>query len=270
MNAERSRPRWAEEKALALRAGAAKELVIWPIASTEQHGPHLPTGTDAMINEALQAGLISRSLAGCAVRLLPTLTIGASEHHIPFGGTLSLPPVQYARLLAQGMRCLLVQGHRRVLLLNSHGGNQAPMQTALAEIALEAADMRALVGGFSYWQVCEQGWRDLKPPPALSRIGHACGIETAIMLHLRPELVDMSQAKDKPFPASLEQPVSCALPFNVITQHGVIGYPSAATALWGRKFLQCTVRCVRAGIETWLRSVISIVPSGSSGGGRHR
>jgi creatinine amidohydrolase len=255
MASKKTSLRWAEDKAPALGRNARRLLVIWPLASTEQHGPHLPTGTDAMINNAIQEGLIARPVPGVVQRILPTLTIGASEHHIPFGGTLSLPPVQYSQLLTQGLRCLLRQGHRRILLLNSHGGNQAPMQTALAEVALDASAVGARVGGFSYWQVCQSEWQKLKPPGRLSRIGHACGIETSIILHLRPELVDRRLAKDDPLHPILDQPICSALSFDLITRNGLIGYPSAATAKWGRILLDGAVNGVREAIQTWLRAI---------------
>jgi len=254
MGSKKNNLRWAEDKAPALRRNARRLLVIWPLASTEQHGPHLPTGTDAMINEAIQEGLMARPVRGVLQRILPTLTIGASEHHIPFGGTLSLPPVQYSQLLTQGLRCLLRQGHRRIILLNSHGGNQAPMQTALAEIALEASAVGARVAGFSYWQVCEKKWQELNLPERLSRIGHACGIETSIIMQVRPELVERRRPKDGPLHPILGQPISSALTFDVLTRHGLIGYPSAATAKWGRALLDGAVDGVREAIQTWLRN----------------
>ena len=245
---------WAEEKAPLLRSEAAGGLALWPIASTEQHGPHLPSGTDAIISQAIQAGLLSHPPAAMPLLMLPTLTIGASDHHAAFGATLSLPPVQYAQVLAQGLRSLLGQGNRLILLLNSHGGNHAPMQTALAEVAVEAARKQVLCGGLSYWQVCEAEWKNVTPPLLTTRLGHACEIETSLMLAIRPELVDMDKAADDPFHASLGQKVASALPFDSITRAGVIGYPSRATADKGRQLLQMTVRRVREAIEEWIAS----------------
>ena len=209
---------------------------------------------DLVISEALQAGLAAQPPAGTPLRFLPTLTIGASDHHTAFGGTLSLAPVQYAGLLVQGMRSLLGQGHRRILLLNSHGGNHAPMQSALAEVALECARSRAFCGGLSYWQVCTEEWKKVRPALRTSRLGHACEIETSLMLALKPELVDMVQAEDDPFHPSLDQPVSSALPFDSITTAGVIGFPTQATADKGLQILDIMARRVRTAIEEWLRS----------------
>lgn len=244
---------WGEEKAPLLRVGAADELALWPIASTEQHGPHLPTGTDSIISEALQAGLLANP-ADFTLRILPTLTIGASDHHMAFGGTLSLPPVQYTRVLVQGLRSLLGQGHHWVLLLNSHGGNHAPMLTALAEAAGDFARAHALCGGLSYWQVCGEAWKAVDPPLVTTRLGHACEIETSLILALRPDLVDMERAVDCPFHESIQQGVGSGLQFDEITPNGVIGFPSCASDAKGRQILQIAVREVRDAIRNWLAS----------------
>src|SRR5690606_1796860 len=86
---------WQHLTAAEIQALAGEAVVILPIASTEQHGPHMVTGTDTLLNELMQKGVAADPPVTGTYLLLPTLTVGSSEHHIPFGGTLTLPPTLY-------------------------------------------------------------------------------------------------------------------------------------------------------------------------------
>ncbi len=105
-------------------------LVVAPIAACEQHSDHLPVITDTVlcgaVAEGVEAALPDRVL------LLPVLWLGASDHHLPFGGTLTASLPLYESLLVELLTPLLRDGFRRVLLLNGHGGNIDPLHVALA------------------------------------------------------------------------------------------------------------------------------------------
>lgn len=236
--------RFSELTAPQIRAMAESAIVVWPIAATEQHGPHDPTGTDVFLNDAIQKRLLESPPDGVDVLLLPTLSIGASHHHMPFGGTLSLPAIQYAQVLAAGVRCLLAQGHKKILLLNSHGGNDSPMKTALAEVATEASDAGALVAGVTYWDVAVSRWREALPNLKTHRMGHACELETSMLLSERPELVRTNLLADDPFAPAFDSGLWVAQTFAKLTRDGAIGYPESATKEAGETLLALAAEAV--------------------------
>ncbi|MCA9180579.1 MAG: creatininase family protein, partial [Planctomycetales bacterium] len=107
-------------------------VVIIPIAAVEQHGPHMPTGTDTIlctaIAESLEAKLSDRVL------LTPTIWLGASAHHLRFGATLDSSLEHYINMLCDVARSLLDDGFQRLLFLNGHGGNIDPMRVAVRQL----------------------------------------------------------------------------------------------------------------------------------------
>ena len=101
-------------------------LVVIPIAAVEQHGPHLPTGTDTLICTAVAEALEARLSA--QVLLTPTLWLGASAHHLRLGATLDSQLTTYIATLVDVLRSVLDDGFLRVMLLNGHGGNLDPLK----------------------------------------------------------------------------------------------------------------------------------------------
>lgn len=160
-------------------------LVILPIAAVEQHGPHLPTGTDTIICEAV-ARAVEQRHADC-VLLLPTMWLGASSHHLRFGATLTAELSTYVTLLCEIVRPLLMDGYRRVLLLNGHGGNIDPMRVTLRQLQVEFPDTLLTAG--CYWSPGDAEIVGLLEGEN-KFVGHACEFETSMIMHLRPELVD--------------------------------------------------------------------------------
>lgn len=166
-------------------------LVMLPIAACEQHGPHLPTGTDTIICGAVVEGVEQR--VGDSLLLLPTLWLGASHHHLPWGATLSAGMAAYTALLCEIVEPLVQDGYRRLLLLNGHGGNIDAMRVALQ--TLQPKYPHALLAAASYWSIAEQQIADLMQGP-LKEVGHACEAETSLVMHLRGELVRESEISD--------------------------------------------------------------------------
>jgi creatinine amidohydrolase len=170
----------------AARAGDA--LAVVPIGATEQHGPHLPLGTDFLIVEhvARTAAKSARQATGFDVLVTPTLPFGSSHHHLPFGGTVSLASERYFGALRDMVDSLVKSGFRRVFLLNGHGGNHELMQVVVRDLALEHP---VNLGAASYWDLA----REALAGRGLDRIGHLPGhagvFETSLILALRPDLV---------------------------------------------------------------------------------
>ncbi|HYM12871.1 MAG TPA: creatininase family protein [Bryobacterales bacterium] len=177
---------FAEMNREQLRAEAGESLVVMPIGATEQHGPHLPAGTDVFAVEAVAREAAAQASAQIPVVVTPTLPFGSSHHHFVFGATMSLSTETYFRVLCELIESLITDGFTRIFLVNGHGGNHELAQLAARDMALRHP-VRAAAG--SYWTVA---WRDLVAIDAHRgrRLpGHAGDFETSLMLSLRPELV---------------------------------------------------------------------------------
>lgn len=166
-----------------LTRGELKELlpeavVVVPTGATEQHGPYLPTGTDSFMATTVVERAVSTGDYPRPVIIGPTVSIGSSDHHFPFGGTLSLSPGTFVAILMDIARSVTISGGRRLVFINGHGGNQGPCATAAAaasntyDIAVAYAD---------YWSLLPE-ITDIIP-------GHAGEFETSLLLATRPELV---------------------------------------------------------------------------------
>ena len=166
-------------------------LVVLPIAAVEQHGPHMPTGTDnflcTAVAEALEQSMPEKVL------LAPTQWLGASAHHLRIGATLDSPLEVYIETLMGMARSVLNDGFRRILLLNGHGGNIDPMRVALRRIQNEYVDR--LLTATCYWDVADQFIKQ-SLDGAHQFVGHASEFETSMLMHLRPELVKLELVKD--------------------------------------------------------------------------
>jgi creatinine amidohydrolase len=212
-------------------------VVTAPIAACEQHSDHLAVSTDVILCGAVADG-VERHEPRRVLRL-PLIALGASGHHLPFGGTLSASLPTYEAMLIDLIEPLLVRGFRRILFLNGHGGNVDPMRVALRR--LDEKYPRAILTGASYWELAERELAALCEGPRKT-VGHACEIETSMMLHLRPDLVRTDRIQNDPSatPSGLEG-LFWARDFKRRTDHGAIGYPQFATAEKGRLMLDAIV-----------------------------
>jgi len=115
---------WEEQSATRLaelaRAGA---VALWPVGAIEQHGPHLPLGTDAIIAEAVARAAAEE--APLDVVLLPTQRVGLSSEHLWARGTISMSPTELLAQVATVTEAVARAGLHRLVLLNGHGGNSA-------------------------------------------------------------------------------------------------------------------------------------------------
>jgi creatinine amidohydrolase len=156
--------------------------VILPVGAIEQHGPHLPVGTDSLITGAVVDADVDRAAgaAPCDLVLAPGLSMGASDHHLAFGGTLSLTVEVMTAALIDLARSVAQSGGRRLLFVNGHGGNRGPCDTA----ALAASTRHGIaVGYLDYWSLLDAD------EPGANIPGHAGAFETSLVSHLRPDLV---------------------------------------------------------------------------------
>lgn len=175
---------FAEMNREQLRADAALSLAVLPLGATEQHGPHLPTGTDYFAVEAIAREAAARTAIPAIV--VPALPFGSSDHHLIFGGTLSLGTETYYKVLRELVESLVTDGFMRIFLLNGHGGNHELAELAARDVALKYP-VRVAAG--SYWTIA---WDALVASGAHRgrRLpGHAGDFETSMVMSLRPDLV---------------------------------------------------------------------------------
>ncbi len=182
---------WARMTAPELRAGAGQDtLVILPVASLEQHGPHLATGTDTYLGEAVAARTAEKLVAaGKHVVVLPVVWHGLAEHHMQFGGTITLDQPVFLAVLRSIARSVFRHGFTRLMLLNAHGGNTEAIGVAVTEIGNEHPGCQ--VAGGTYWLVAPEVFEGiLEDQPGLM---HACEAETAMMMHVTQGTVRMER-----------------------------------------------------------------------------
>lgn len=228
-------------------------VVIGPIAACEQHSLHLPTFTDTILCTAVAEGVEQRLPK--EVLLLPTLWLGASHHHLQFGGTLSADVDTHVTILCEILTPLLEDGYQRVMLLNGHGGNIDTMHVALRKLQPRFRD-RALTAA-SYWELADKELAGLAEG-ARKSMGHACEFETSMVLALRPDLVRKDLIKDDPL---ADEPALRGL-FNAEdmkqrTDHGAVGFPQLATPEKGKIFLKAAIDRTADVVQALLRRKLS-------------
>ncbi len=169
----------------------AHTVAVLPVAAIEQHGPHLPVSVDAEINRGVLARALTHLAPDVPALILPMTSTGKSNEHIAFPGTLTLSAETLIRLWTELGESVARAGLRKLVLFNSHGGQPQIMD-------IVARDLRVRL----QMMVVSTSWYALGMPPDLydedeNRFGiHAGGIETSMMLHLRPDLVDMTKARN--------------------------------------------------------------------------
>lgn len=219
------------------RVSRTDTVVVAPIAACEQHSRHLPVFTDTILVTAVAEG--SEQKLPQQILLLPTLWFGASGHHLPLGGTLSAEVDIHVTMITELLVPLLTDGYRRVLVLNGHGGNIDTMHMALRR--LQPRFRHCHLTGASYWELAERELAALADGPRKC-MGHACEFETAMVLALRPDLVQRDEITDDPPQDDLAlRGLYIAEDFEQRTDHGAVGYPERATAERGQQFLAAAI-----------------------------
>ncbi|HET8588124.1 MAG TPA: creatininase family protein [Nakamurella sp.] len=210
-------PRFDELTRDDLRRLAPEATVLIPLGSIEQHGPHLPVCVDTAVVSHLVDRAAQLAAEQIPVVVTPTLPFGFANHHLAFGGTISIDLPVYLDVLTSIGRSLAVDGFRRILFINGHGGNDAPVR-AVGDRLVHELGLDVLAGGTSYWTCAADALRDLDldvgPVP-----GHAGGFETSCLMALRPDLVRTDRL---PAPEQQLQPLAeVAMPGAAVRRAGV-------------------------------------------------
>lgn len=219
-----------------------KSIVLLPTSATEQHGAHLPVGTDAIILSTLVDKMVNECKfeAGNLI-FAPQLNVGKSNEHMGFAGTITFGTQTYYSLLHDIATAISASGFKKLVLFNSHGGNTDMLNMISRDLRI---DLGLDVFVFDWWftPFWNEGLQGLQQSGKYG-VFHACELETSLMLAARPETVHMELAVDEE-PADCfkgEKYVTVFGPINAgwktkdVTNSGVIGAPTYATAEKGHK-----------------------------------
>lgn len=229
-------------------ARAAETLLVWPVGALEQHGPHLPVGTDDYQVEALTRAAAAQAAENIPVLVAPTLPFGSSQHHIPFGGTMSIGTETYYRVVTDLTESLIKSGYRKIFIVNGHGGNHELVQLVARDLALKYP---VSIAAASFWTVAWDALVALEAHQPGRLPGHAGFFESSLMLHLHGELIDKSKLPHRDHVASTD-PRGFARPYRA-EHHGswqaIDGYsdsPDRADAELGKKYFDAIVDALAA------------------------
>jgi len=231
---------WGEFKTTEFAAlDSATTIAVLPVAATEQHGPHLPVSTDTTLMEGMIATVLPRLPEDFDVLFLPVQAIGKSNEHLRSPGTVTFTATQLLDIWTAIGEAVHRAGLRKLVIINSHGGNAEV-------IAIIARELRVRLGML----VTTTQWRRFGLPANTfgaydASYGiHAGDIETSLMLHFRPDLVDMTRAKNfSSSAAGMENEYTHLRPIGThafgwiapdLNPDGAVGDASAATAEKGR------------------------------------
>jgi len=216
----------------------SSRVAVFPIGSNEQHGPHLPTGTDTIILEAVVRGVRQRLTPQDPFLFLPPMPYGKSPEHMDFAGTISFKATTLLAVLDDVVSSLHVHGVRKIVFLNSHGGNSSLLNAVAhdfryaykvsayclnmwSEDFLSAGEIEAIIPGLSYPEI------------------HAASVETSMLLHLTPELVGPIPQEfmpKAPYPA-----IPSGWSTTDLSDNGVIGDPRESSAESGKRLYELLV-----------------------------
>ena len=221
-----------------------RSIIIQPLGAIEQHGHHLPVNTDQVVANEVSRAVVEEYGDDLDLWLLPTLSYTKSNEHARFPGTIWMSQHTMASMLDDIGRSVAMLPTKRLVFLNAHGGNSALLQTANREVRLAHGLMT-----FTTHPGLPADQGGTSPKDELGMGIHGGTDETSIMLHLRPDLVDMSVAT-RNVPAKLAENkyvrFGGAVSFGWLSSDfgpdGHIGDPLPATAERGKELFEGSVR----------------------------
>lgn len=238
--------KWAALTSPALAAIDRRIPVVMNISAVEQHGPHLPVGTDAMIGAFFMDRI--DTLMADAVLILPQLAVCCSSHHMDFAGSLTIRHETMLSYVGDVIASVLSHGFETIVLFNSHGGNEAIGRVLVEKLG--HANPQAQVAMLTWWTVARAALGDIQRS-GFGGVGHACEFETSLLLHFAPELVVTEAIADPELPTTYPWACSDMLtaPAGVLyrsmkTQSGgagTVGRPSFASAEKGARIADAVV-----------------------------
>lgn len=232
---------------------AGWDTVVVAAGSIEQHGPHLPLLTDTLIGDGLGAAVVSRlnrALQG------PTIALGCSEHHMAFPGTITMEKATFVAMVSDYARSLARHGFRYVFFVPSHGGNFGPLREAVDALGGRIGETTVAtfhdLSGFIEVLNASQLPFDVTAERSGAHAGEA---ETALVLHLRPDLAQPELAEEGyvgPFGAE-QQALIFSKGMPALTANGILGDARGAEAEFGVAALDA----IADYLATWIEGIRS-------------
>jgi creatinine amidohydrolase len=239
---------WKELTWEDLNALAAKNaVVVLPVASMEQHGPHLPVGVDTILCEGVCKAAAEIAAVSTPVVVAPTLWCGMAEHHVAFGGTFTFDIPTYRTVLIAFLKSIERAGFRKVAIVNGHGGNMSALNAFLPDFARETS---LRLYATTYFMLATEAMR-----PFLDRqngVRHACEVETSMMMVLASATVKHDRLPDAHGPMFNDTREVLAPDWQQFrslkdyTPCGVIGDARTATPEKGKKIIEACARALAA------------------------
>ena len=224
-----------------------KTIAILPVAAVEQHGPHLPVGTDTIINQGHLDLLAKMAPADLDIRILPVQAIGKSNEHIWQTGTISHTANNLIDAWTQIGLEVARSGIKKIVFVNSHGGNVAIVEIVARELRVRAGMLAV-----------KTGWGAFGDKSLFSDIENRYGIhggdaETSLVMHFRPELINAEHLQDYPSVAQRDEqeykhlrPIGSPTTYGWIASDinplGTAGEAHLATAEKGRVYAEGAVQ----------------------------
>lgn len=222
-------------------------VIIIPVAAIEQHGFHLPIDVDNVLVEHVTEEAAQRSEG--AILVAPMIHYGFNEHNMGFPGTITIRDTVFVDFCEDVARSFVRQGYDRIIFINGHGSNQMLCNLAARRINNTTS---ALCASAAHWALAKPAVDKLREATYPGGMAHGCEFETAMYLHIAPELVDMTKATPHETPSELGQfvyddlfgsgPVNLVNRWSRITETGIEGDPTLATAKKGKAFTECSIR----------------------------
>ncbi|MFC7336962.1 creatininase family protein [Haloferula chungangensis] len=233
---------WSEISKLQKEHGG---MLLLPMGATEQHGPHLPVAMDTLLVEKLCQKVSART----GVPVMSALRYTVSQGHTPkWPGTFSLRHETFIAVLRELAGWAEATGWKRLLLVNSHFGNDAPARVAVDQLRLELMG-RLQVGLVHVFQLNDEIWRSYTDDAGDL---HANRAETSLMLHLCPELVDRAAMQTSDDPDRTVETVF-SYPVAQTSLNGVTGRPSDATQEEGKALFSAMVEAMIRKVASGVR-----------------
>ncbi len=233
---------WPEVK----EAVAQQRVCVLPVGTTEQHGPHLPLVTDVLT--ATEMSRLAVEQVPEEAVLLPSVYYSFNEHHMDFPGTIAVAGETIIRYVTDVGLSLARHGFEKILIVNGHGSNVPFLDIAARNITNESTAIAAMA---SWWSLIPKelitAQRESEYPGGMA---HGCELETSVLLHLRPDLVQMDKAtKDINFQHTeffywdLQNPSPIFFQewFSRYSKTGTVGDPTKAKAAKGELFVNAVV-----------------------------
>jgi len=232
---------WQNLKAAQLRERADRgAIVLLPVASTEQHGPHLATGVDDVLcSEVCRRAALKLANQNLPAVVAPTIGVGLAEHHMAFGGSLTLTLPTYHALLRDLCGSILRAGFGKILIVNGHGGNMSALNALTVDLTRE---LKAPIATTTYFLLANEAFADILEDQ--QSVLHACEAETSMMMAVRPDLVDEAELPNALGPQASEASSVLSPPlhrwrsFQEFAPSGVIGDARRSSADKGERLVE--------------------------------